>query len=199
MIQILIFLVVIGLLAVGICVVCKLNQLMPGFHVIWTFGPIKILRTMNTNILTDTQQTTLSVRFTDRRENPVAPPNPPVWTTSDDSIIALQPSADGLSVIAKAVGKLGTAQVTMTETLTNGQQLINIANIQVVAGDAVSDTIMVGTPVEQNLDPTPEPIPATPPTTPPPIDSGVATQNTDAGVAETPAPAEVASSVQPAS
>lgn len=99
--------------------------------------------------LTDNQKVALSVSPESAAHNPAVVENP-VWVSSDESIIILQP-VDGnpLAVVALTTGKLGSAQVKLTADARIGEGeviLTAIQDIEVIAGEAVSLTINAGTP-----------------------------------------------------
>lgn len=103
-------------------------------------------------ILKDDQKVKLSILPVDAKGNPAAVDGVPVWASSDDGVIAVIPSADGLSATATAVGKVGTAQVSVTADADLGDGVSNIAgvlDVTVVAGQAVSVGVTAGTPEAQ--------------------------------------------------
>lgn len=113
--------------------------------------PIQELTTMSL-ILKDDQKVKLSILPVDAKGNPAAVDGVPVWASSDDGVIAVIPSADGLSATATAVGKVGTAQVSVTADADLGDGVSNIAgvlDVTVVAGQAVSVGVTAGTPEAQ--------------------------------------------------
>src|SRR5262245_57615843 len=64
-------------------------------------------------VLTATQRSTLSVRFTDSKGNPAAVEGAPEWSCDNTDVLALAPAADGMSCECLAVGPLGFGLVTM--------------------------------------------------------------------------------------
>lgn len=97
-------------------------------------------------ILTDSQQVNVAVSGgADKKGNPAnLPTGVPAWTVSDPTILAVAPSADGLSASVAAVGPLGTAQV---QVAIGG--LTGVLSVQVTAGSATSVLVTAGTPTEQ--------------------------------------------------
>ena len=78
--------------------------------------------------------------------------NPPTWAAggANPAIIALTPSADGLSCDLVATGTLGTAQVTVSDvTDAAGDSIQGVLDITVVAEAATQLAINAGTPTEQ--------------------------------------------------
>jgi hypothetical protein len=114
-------------------------------------------------ILTDTQQVPLAVAFLNKAGNPAPVDGAPVWSSSDETVLTVTPAADGLSAVAKATGKLGTAQVSVTADADRGEGVRSISgvlDVTVQPSDAVSASISAGAPEEQpDPEPTPEPGP----------------------------------------
>lgn len=98
-------------------------------------------------VLKDNQQVPLAVMGVDAAGNTVALPNPPSWSLagSNPEIITLTPSADGMSAEVSATGKLGTAQVVVSDVVGTGT-IQGILDIQVVAGDLAGINVTAGTP-----------------------------------------------------
>lgn len=135
----------------------------------WTVGPVGRLKGMvPTNaalnsvhtqrsidmalILTDEQKVTLSVAFVTAKGNPATVDGPPVWTVSNDTVLSVVPSADGLSADVVSVGPLGASQVSVTADADLGAgvtALIGTLDVTVVASEAASIVISAGTPVLQ--------------------------------------------------
>jgi len=102
--------------------------------------------------LTATQQVDLTIAATDRRGNPAPVDGVPEWATDNSDVLALVPSADGMTCTVKATGVLGTGRVQMTADAdrTDGvRQIIGTLDIEVVAGDAVQVALTPGAPTEQ--------------------------------------------------
>jgi hypothetical protein len=100
-------------------------------------------------ILTADQMVDVSVAFVDDHGNPATVDGMPVWASSDDTILSVIASADGMSATVSAVGPAGQAQVSVTADADLGAgtvELIGLMDIQVVAGDAVSAVLTPGTP-----------------------------------------------------
>jgi hypothetical protein len=103
-------------------------------------------------ILTATQQATYTVAFVDGKGNPAPVQGVPVWASSMPTVLAVTPAPDGMSCLAKAVGPLGTAQLSVTadaELDEDVTEIVGLDTIQVVAGQAVSASMTPGTPEEQ--------------------------------------------------
>jgi len=103
-------------------------------------------------VLTDTQKTALAIAVVDAKGNAALIDGVPVWTSSDDAILAVTAAADGLSAVAVAVGPLGQAQVNVSADADLGAGVSAITgtlDVQVIAGAAVAVTIAAGAPEEQ--------------------------------------------------
>ena len=83
----------------------------------------------------------LVIKPLDQFGNPTVVDGIPAWTSSDESIITLSVSGDGLSARATSVGPVGTASVSVIADadLSSGvRDLTGVEEITVVAGEAVS-------------------------------------------------------------
>ena len=92
--------------------------------------------------LTDTQQVTLSVEPEDSKGFPTS--DTLTWSSSDDTVVSLQPSADTLSCLCVA-GNPGAA---VTVTVTDGT-ISASDNFDVVPSGTASLVITEGTPEQQ--------------------------------------------------
>lgn len=102
---------------------------------------------MATLVLTDEQKVSLSISFLDAEGNPTTVTEVPVWTVSDPALLAVTPSADGLSAEVTTVGPLGTGQVTVSVTGSDIQgTLTGVLDVQVIGSAAASIAITAGTP-----------------------------------------------------
>lgn len=109
---------------------------------------LKITYTPNLRIgdhlvqITDIQSVSATVAEVDAVGNPVPidPSNPPVWAVADPAIVSVTTNADG-SATFKALGPLGTTQVSVTVGNLNAQD-----SITVVASAATTLSIKFGTP-----------------------------------------------------
>lgn len=97
--------------------------------------------------LRDSEQVVLSVEALDSEGNPA---NVNIgWSTSDDTIIAIQPNSNGTvtAIASPGAGGLGMARVTADATdVSDGDVHTGTFDIEVIAGDAVSVNIVPGTP-----------------------------------------------------
>ena len=102
---------------------------------------------MATLQLTDVQHDALTLTAADAAGNPVALPAGSVtWGASDPTILAVTPSADGMSADVAAQGPLGTAQVTVSVAIDATTTLTGSLDVVVVASAAATIQIVPGTP-----------------------------------------------------
>jgi hypothetical protein len=103
--------------------------------------------------MTDSQQVTLTVSFTDRKGNPTSPPagaQPPQWLVDNPNIITLTPSTDGTSCVAASVGPLGAATISVKVSDAQGNPLASGSiDVTIVSGAPTQVAITPGTPSEQ--------------------------------------------------
>ena len=107
---------------------------------------------LTTMIITDSQEVDLSIQPVDAKGKPAQVEGAPAWVSSDPLVVAIVPSADGLSCVAKAGDNLGHAQVSVSADADLGTGVRTIAgtlDVDVVAGEAVSLSVVAGTPREQ--------------------------------------------------
>jgi len=113
----------------------------------------KRYRLMATFQMTDSQQVTMSVAFTDKKGNPAPAPAgaaPPQWLVDNAALLTLTPAADGMSCVVAATGPLGdgTVSVKVTDAAGNSLATGSIA-VTIVGGAPVNIAITPGTPSEQ--------------------------------------------------
>jgi len=102
--------------------------------------------------LIDSQSVSLSVKVVDKKGNDAKVDGVPEWLVDNTEVLALTPAADGLTCVAAAVGPLGTATVTFKADADLGAgvtPLLGTLEVQVVGGQAVTVTVVPGTPTEQ--------------------------------------------------
>ena len=102
--------------------------------------------------MTATQQVDLTIAPKDKKGKPAALDGVPVWATDNTDVLALTPSADGLTCTIVAVGMVGTANVQVTGDADLGSgvaPLIGTLAVTVTPGQAVTIDITPGTPSEQ--------------------------------------------------
>lgn len=102
--------------------------------------------------LEDGQQVPLSVAFLDKHGHPATVDGAPEWFVDNSEVLALEPAADGMSCLIKAVGPIGTATVSMKADADLGdgvKELVGLFEVEVTAGQATTVVITPGTPTEQ--------------------------------------------------
>lgn len=103
--------------------------------------------------LTDSQQATLSLAYTDRKGQPAAPSGTVQWLVDNPNLLALTPSADGSTCVVAAVGPLGTATVSVKASVAEPgggtTDLAGSIEVSVVSGAATTVTVNMGPPSEQ--------------------------------------------------
>lgn len=112
--------------------------------------------------ITVVQQVPVTAQPVDAKGNPTQTtfPTPPAWSVSDPTILSVSPAADGLSAVVTAVGKIGTATVTVSGTPTGATAPITgSATVDVTAAAPVAFTLTFGTAVDQTPAPPPPPPP----------------------------------------
>ena len=93
----------------------------------------------------------MQVSYVDAKGNPATVDGPVTWASSDDDVLAVQVDANDSTIVSVTpVGTLGTAQISATaddDLGTGVRQLVTLADITVVAGEAVAGTIQpIGAP-----------------------------------------------------
>lgn len=104
-------------------------------------------------VITDSQQIALKVKPETKAGNPAKIDGVPEWSSSDESVVVMTPSEDGLSCDAVGTGKLGTCQVQVTADADIGEGVETITQIETVevrAGKAVKVGIEAGAVTERS-------------------------------------------------
>jgi len=102
-------------------------------------------------VLTVTQEADLAVVAFDARGNP-AQVAEPRWSSSDESVLGVVQSQDGMSAVVRAAGPTGNAQVVFRCDADLGEgvvELMGTLDVEVVAGQAVSVSVVASAPREQ--------------------------------------------------
>ena len=102
-------------------------------------------------VLTDVQKVDLSVTPVDARGNPGVLDGVPVWSTSDDTLVDVTPSDDGLSATIVAKGPLGTCQISVTADADLGEgvkEIAGVLDIEIKGSATVSLNIGAGIPTD---------------------------------------------------
>lgn len=102
-------------------------------------------------ILTDSQKVSLVVSPVNAAGN-TAPIENGQWSSSDDSVLVVNVSENGLAAEVVTTGKLGNAQIRFACDAKIGEgesALLATLDVEVVAGEAVNVVINAGTPVQR--------------------------------------------------
>lgn len=100
--------------------------------------------------LTDEQKVTLHAAPKTAKGNDAPVDGVPTWSTSDDTLVTLAPSADGFSCDAITVGPLGGCTITCTADADLGPDVaavLGTIDITVVAAPAASVAVTADAPV----------------------------------------------------
>lgn len=84
----------------------------------------------------------------DKKGNTVVLSSPLNWSTDNTDVLALTPSADGLSCLISAIGPIGVATVTAKATSDSGD-ITGTVQISVIPSAPTAVKIVLDTPVEQ--------------------------------------------------
>jgi hypothetical protein len=106
---------------------------------------------MATLALTDVQQCPLALSAADAKGNPATlPPGAVTWASSAPSVVAITPTADGMTANLVAAGALGTAQISVSVVVDPAQPPLT-GTLDVTVGGSAAATIVItpGTPVAQ--------------------------------------------------
>jgi hypothetical protein len=102
--------------------------------------------------MSDSQQTTVAVKFVDKKGQPAPVDGIPEWSTDNTDVLALTPAADGLSCLVQAVGPLGTGTLTLKADADVGDgvtPIVGTLEVVITGGQATTVTLEASEPVEQ--------------------------------------------------
>ncbi len=101
--------------------------------------------------MSDSQQSTFTIAFTDKKGNPAPTPAGTIsWLVDSPTVLALTPAPDNLSCLVAAVGPLGVATVSVKLTAPDGTTLAaGSVDVTITGGAATVIAVTPGTPVEQ--------------------------------------------------
>lgn len=101
--------------------------------------------------LTDIQHVAVTLEADDAAGNPVTFdfPTPPTWASSDPTVATVSPSADGSNADVATTGKLGTAQITVSGTTSDGRSVTGIGDVTVVTSGATTFKLNFSTPADK--------------------------------------------------
>ncbi len=118
----------------------------PQYH-----GRLQGVRLMAKVTMSDSQQVAISIAFTDKKGNPVAQPAGKIsYLVDNPALLALEPAADSLSCVVKAVGPLGTGTVSVKLTdAADNTVAAGTIDAEIDAGQATAIAVTAGAPTEQ--------------------------------------------------
>lgn len=103
---------------------------------------------MATLALTDLQHCPLTITANDAAGNPaVLPAGAVTWTSATPTVVAVTPSADGMSADIAAVGPLGSSQIGVSVAVDANTTLTGTLDVTVTGSAAATIVIVPGTPV----------------------------------------------------
>lgn len=126
---------------------------------------------------------TISVVINDKKGNPASVDGMPQWSSSDDALVSLTPSEDGMSATVVSLGATGTVQISVSADADMGEgvrTMTGSALIDVMAGEAFAFALMLG----EDFDPA-EPAPEEP-TEEEPVDETPVDEPTDPATPDEP-------------
>lgn len=103
-------------------------------------------------VLTDMQKVDLSISPKSAAGNPALVDGMPTWFVSDEKVLSLTISDDGMSATAMATGVLGTSQISVEVDADLGEgvrSIVGVLVIEVKASEAVSLDVNAGTPSDK--------------------------------------------------
>jgi len=101
--------------------------------------------------MTDIQEAQVTLEATSRAGNPAEVQNP-VWTSSDEAVLTVEPSADGLTARFVTTGKLGLVQVSVTADADLGDgvtELHGMVDIEITPSEPVVINLSPGVPTDR--------------------------------------------------
>lgn len=101
--------------------------------------------------ITDIQHIPVTLAEKDAAGNvvPFDFPTPPVWTSSDDTIVTVAPSADGSNADVATTGKLGDAQITVSGTTADGRPIVGRGDLTVTTSAPTTIELVFGDPANK--------------------------------------------------
>lgn len=102
--------------------------------------------------MSNSQFTTLHVKFVDKKGQPAPVDGPPQWSTDNSDVLALALATDGMSCTISSIGPIGAATVTLQADADLGAgvtPIIGTLDVTITGGTAVSVTIDADPPTEQ--------------------------------------------------
>jgi hypothetical protein len=71
-------------------------------------------------------------------------PTPPTWTSSDDTIVTVSPSADGSNASVVTTGKLGDATVTVNGVTADGRPIVGRGDVTITTSAPMTIELVFG-------------------------------------------------------
>jgi hypothetical protein len=101
--------------------------------------------------LTDVQHIAVTLAEKDAAGNvvPFDFPTPPTWTSSDDTIVTVSPSADGSNADIATTGKLGDATITVNGTTADGRPIVGRGDLTVTTSAPTTIELVFGEPANK--------------------------------------------------
>ncbi len=103
---------------------------------------------MTQKTITDIDHVAATLDLLDAAGNPLSFdqfPTPPLWRSSDETIVTVSQNADGSNVDIETTGKLGTVQITAKGTTAAGVEINGIGDLEVVTSGPATFRINFGT------------------------------------------------------
>jgi hypothetical protein len=131
---------------------------------------------MPNHILRAGKRVPVSFVIRDKFGNDAAIDGVPAWASSNPTALVVEPAADGRSAVVRALGPIGTAQITVTVDADLGdgiRELVGVALIDSISGEANVMALTIGPeeddvpandtpPLQQPADGAPQPAPQNP-------------------------------------
>lgn len=97
--------------------------------------------------MTDVQHSVFTIAGETAEGNPAVFDTPPVWESSDESIVLVEPAPDGMTCVVKSPspGPLGSAVVKVSSQA-NGVDVFGTEAVDIIGSAAVKIAITPGTP-----------------------------------------------------
>ena len=107
------------------------------------------------DVTTDQNFPNVTLSITDSQGRPANVDGVPVWASSDDTVLSVEPAADGMSAVVNTVAA-GTARITVSADADLGAGVIEITGVSEdvnvtigAAHQATTMTLSLGTPADK--------------------------------------------------
>lgn len=94
--------------------------------------------------LPDDKTANATVSYVDAKGNPAMVDGAPVWSSSDDTVLTVVASSDGMSAVVTPVGPLGTVQLKVEADADLGAgvvSVVSLVDVEIIAGQAVAGNV----------------------------------------------------------